>query len=76
MPKYMTPDPENVTASSQQVASDKVTKPTEPTNETWLTLLADLLAALPEADWRELIADLPTADRVAIARLLIGWAGS
>jgi hypothetical protein len=75
MTKCMTPDPENVTASSQQGAGDTVTKPTEPTDETRLAVLADLLAALPEVDRRELIADLPTSDRVAIARLLIGWAG-
>ena len=73
--KCMTPDPENVTASSQQGPSDTLTKPTEPTDETRLAVLVDLLAALPEADRRQLIADLPTADRVAIARLLIGWAG-
>jgi hypothetical protein len=38
-------------------------------------VLAELLAYLPEVDRRELIADLPTSDRVAIARLLIGWTG-
>jgi hypothetical protein len=45
---------------------------TEPTDETWLVVLAELLADLPEADRRELIADLPASDRVAIARRLIG----
>jgi len=45
-------------------ASDTVTKPTEPTDETRLAMLADLLAALP-------VADLPPADRVAIARKLM-----
>ena len=63
---------ENVTVSSQQGAGDTVTKPTEPTDETRLAMLVDLLAALPEADRRELIADLSPADRVAIARRLIG----
>jgi hypothetical protein len=72
MTKCMTPEPENVTVSSQQGASDTVTKPTEPTDETRLAVLLDLLAALPETDRRELIADLPTSDRVAIARLLMG----
>jgi hypothetical protein len=48
-----------------------LTKPTEPTDETRLAVLADLLAALPQADRRSLIADLPPADRVAIARKLI-----
>ena len=62
---------ETVTVSSQQGASDTVTKPTEPTDETRLAVLADLLAALPEADRRSLIADLRPADRVAIARKLI-----
>ena len=52
-------------------ASDTVTKPTEPTDETRLAMLADLLAALPETDRRSLIADLPPADRVAIARKLM-----
>ena len=68
----MTPEPENVTVSSQQGASDTVTKPTEPTDETRLAMLVDLLAHLPETDRRSLIADLPPADRVAIARRLIG----
>jgi hypothetical protein len=72
MTKCMTWEPENVTVSSQQGASDTVTKPTEPTDEARLAVLADLLAALPEVDRRELIADLPASDRVAIARLLIG----
>ena len=53
-------------------ASDTVTKLTEPTDETRLAVLTDLLADLPEADRRELIADLRPADRVAIARRLIG----
>jgi hypothetical protein len=74
-PRCVPSERENVTVSSQQGASDTVTKPTEPTDETRLAVLADLLAALPEVDRRELIADLPTSDRVAIARLLIGWAG-
>jgi hypothetical protein len=52
-------------------AGDTVAKPTEPTDETRLAMLAELLAALPEVDRRELIADLPTSDRVAIARRLI-----
>jgi hypothetical protein len=56
-------------------AGDTVTKLTKPTDETRLAVLADLLTALSEVDRRELIADLPTSDRVAIARLLIGWAG-
>ena len=60
---------ENVTVSSHQGASDTVT---EPTAETRLALLADLLAGLPEVGRRELIADLSPADRVAIARQLIG----
>ena len=63
---------ENVTASSHQGASDTVTKPTEPTDETRLAMLADLLADMPKVDRRELIADLSPADRVAIARRLIG----
>ena len=63
---------EDVTVSSHQGASDTVTKPTEPTNETRLAMLVDLLAAIPEIDRRSLIADLSTADRVAIARRLIG----
>jgi hypothetical protein len=45
---------------------------TEPTDETRLVVLADLLAALPEVGRRELIADLSASDRVAVARLLIG----
>jgi hypothetical protein len=52
-------------------AGDTVTKPTEPTDETRLVVLAELLADLPEVDRRELIADLSPADRVAIARRLI-----
>lgn len=71
MTKCMTPDPENVTVSSHQGASDTVTKPTEPTDETRLAFLAELLAALPGTDRRSLIADLSPADRVAIARKLI-----
>ena len=63
---------EDVIVSRHQGASDTVTKPTEPTDETRLAMLVDLLAALPEADRRELIADLPASDRVAIARRLIG----
>ena len=65
-------DPEAVTASNHQGPSDKVTKPTKPTHEIRLAILTDLLANLPETDRRELIADLPTSDRVAIARRLIG----
>ena len=72
MTKCMTSEPENVTVSSQQGASDTVTKPTEPTDETRLVVLAELLADLPEVDRRELIADLPASDRVAIPRRLIG----
>ena len=49
-----------------------MTKPKEPTGETRLAVLAELLTDLPEADRRELIADLSPADRVAIARRLIG----
>ena len=71
MTKCMTPEPENVTVSSHQGAGDTVTKPTEPIDETRLAVLVDLLAALPETDRRSLIADLSTADRVAIARKLI-----
>jgi hypothetical protein len=56
-------------------AGDTVKKLTEPTDETRLAVLAELLTDLPEVDRRELIADLPASDRVAIARLLIGWAG-
>ena len=37
-----------------------------------LAVIADLLADLPEQERREVIADLPPADRAAIARLLIG----
>jgi hypothetical protein len=37
-----------------------------------LAVIADLLAELPDAERREVIADLPPADRAAIARLLIG----
>jgi hypothetical protein len=62
---------ESVTVSCKQGASDTVTKPTEPTDETRLAVLADLLAALPETDRRSLIADLRPADRVAIARIFI-----
>jgi hypothetical protein len=72
MTKCMTLEPENVTVSSQQGASDTVTKPTEPTDEARLMVLAELLADLPEVERRELIADLSPADRVAIARRLIG----
>ena len=68
----MTPEPENVTVSSPQGAGDTLTKPTKPADETRLAVLADLLADLPEVDRRELIADLSPADRVAIARRLIG----
>jgi hypothetical protein len=72
MTKCMTSETENITVSSQQGASDTVTKPTEPTDETRLAILTELLANLPEVDRRELIADLPASDRVAIARQLIG----
>ena len=72
MTRCMTPEPENVTVSSQQGADDTLTKPTKPTDETRLVVLAELLADLPEVDRRELIADLPASDRVAIARLLMG----
>jgi len=37
-----------------------------------LAVIADLLADLPQAGRREVIAQLPRADRAAIARLLIG----
>jgi Mg/Co/Ni transporter MgtE len=37
-----------------------------------LAVIADLLADLPDAERREVIAELPPADRAAIARLLIG----
>jgi len=37
-----------------------------------LAVIADLLADLSQAERREVIADLPPADRAAIARLLIG----
>ena len=37
-----------------------------------LAVIADLLADLPEAERREVIAALPPAARAAIARLLIG----
>ena len=37
-----------------------------------LAAIADLLADLPQAERREVIAELPPADRAAIARLLIG----
>ena len=36
-----------------------------------LAIIADLLTDLPEAERREVIADLPPTDRAAIARLLI-----
>ena len=39
-----------------------------------LAVIADLLADLPEADRREVIAELTPADRMAIARRLIGRA--
>jgi hypothetical protein len=55
------------TGNSSSGAGDTVTKPTEPTDETRLAVLAELLAGLPEVDRRELIADLSPADRVAIA---------
>ena len=37
-----------------------------------LVVIADLLAELPQAERREVIAGLPPTDRAAIARLLIG----
>ena len=39
-PKCVPSERENVTVSSQQGASDTVTKPTEPTDETRLVVLA------------------------------------
>ncbi len=37
-----------------------------------LAVIADLLADLPDNERREVIAELPPADRAGIARLLIG----
>ena len=37
-----------------------------------LAVIADLLTDLPDAERREVIAELPPADRAAIACLLIG----
>ncbi len=37
-----------------------------------LAVIADLLSDLPQAERREVIAELPPADRAAIARMLIG----
>jgi hypothetical protein len=39
-----------------------------------LAVLADLLADLPGPQRREVIASLPAADRVAIAKLIAGGA--
>ena len=50
---------------------DTVTKPTKPPEEPRLAILADLLADLPEADRREVTADLTPAQRVALAKLLL-----
>jgi len=51
---------------------DRLKEPTQPTpDNTRLAVLADLLADLPETERQILIADLPTADRVTIARILI-----
>jgi hypothetical protein len=44
------------------------------TSDAKLAVLADLLADLPTAERRAVIASLPAADRVAIARLLVGGA--
>ena len=41
-----------------------------------LEVIADLLADLPEAERRDVIADLSPADRVAVARLLIARPGT
>jgi hypothetical protein len=41
------------------------------TDKARLAVIADLLADLPDAQSREVIAELPPADRAAIARLLI-----
>ena len=41
------------------------------TTDAKLAVLADLLADLPSPQRREVIAGLPAADRVAIARMLI-----
>ena len=36
-----------------------------------MAVIADLLADLPEAERREVIAGLPTADRVIVAKILL-----
>ena len=65
---------QEVPTGQECACTDACTKGIEngPNSADRLAVIADLLADLPEQQRREVIADLPPADRAAVARLLIG----
>ena len=74
-PKHLQNPPESGGAESgaESVGTDPNAPPLADADTTRLAVIADLLADLPDAERRDVISELSPADRVSIARLLIGY---